>query len=124
MDEKPRRANLDDFTPKTRLQFPDGACLTVGTRQDDEDPLHFGVHLVYDSGKQPEPEMNILLPPHSIDVLIPVLEDLANQARFIMGQRPVDYPPRPQTGRSKKRKPSNSGRKATRDSAPDADHPG
>ena len=123
MDEKPRRPNLDDFTPKTRLQFPDGACLTVGTRQDEEAPLHFGVQLVYDSGKQPEPEMNILLPPHSIDVLIPVLEDLANQARFIMGQEPVDYPPRPQTGMPKRRRLPNRGRRANRNPAPDADHP-
>jgi len=83
---------LDDFSPKTRLDFPDGASLLVGTRRNDDDPTLYGVHVIYDSGQTPEPEMEILLPAHSVDVLISVLQNAANQARFIMGQKQVDYP--------------------------------
>lgn len=110
-ENKPR--SLDDVLPKTRFQFPDGAILTFGTRRDDDDPLQQSVQIVYASGRTPEPEMNILLPPHSIDVMIPVLEDLANQARYIMGQNMVEYPPRPQPKKSKKRKSANQISEAT-----------
>ena len=102
-----RQPTLDDFAPKMRFQFPDGAILTIGTKRDDDDALLYGVHLVFSSGKSPEPEMNILLPPHSVDIMIPVLEDMANQARFIMGSKTVDYPQRPQAKKQKRNKPAN-----------------
>lgn len=38
MEEKKKQPTIDDFTPKKRFQFPDGAILTMGTRRDDEDP--------------------------------------------------------------------------------------
>ena len=122
MENSTRRPTIDDFTPKTRLQFPDGSILTVGTKRDDDDPLQYGVQLVYDSGATPEPGMNILLPPHSIDFLIPLLENLANQARFIMGQRMVEYPTRPQirTPKRKKKKAANQASHATSKPAPSA----
>ena len=107
MEDSQRQPTLDDFAPKTRFQFPDGALLVVGAKRDDDDPLRYGVHLVYNSGRNPEPEMNILLPPHSIDVLIPVLEARANEARFIMGQKMVEYPPMPQTAKPKRKKTAN-----------------
>jgi hypothetical protein len=103
MEDTQRQPTLDDFAPRTRFQFPDGALLVVGTKRDDDDPLRYGVHLVYNSGRNTEPEMNILLPPHSIDVLIPILQERANEARYIMGGKMVDYPPMPQTTKPKKK---------------------
>ncbi|MBI5592963.1 MAG: hypothetical protein HY881_21045 [Deltaproteobacteria bacterium] len=47
MMENARRMALDDAEPKTRLQFPDGALLVVGTKQDNDDPTQYGVHLVF-----------------------------------------------------------------------------
>lgn len=85
-------STVDNLIPKTRLNFPGGESLSVGTRRDDDDPTLYGVHVVYDSGQTPDPEMEILLPPHSIDVFISILQEAANQARFIMGQKLVDYP--------------------------------
>ena len=99
----PNQPSIDDYLPKTRLEFPDGAILTLGTRCDDDDVVRYGVHLVYALTPDSEPGMNILLPPHSIDVLIPVLQDLANQARFIMGQKMVEYPPMPKARKPKRK---------------------
>jgi hypothetical protein len=100
--ENGRQLTLDDVEPKTRLQFPDGAILAVGTKQDNDDPSHYGVHLVFTSGINSEPEMNILLPPHSIDVLIHILQEHANEARFIMGHKMVDYSPKLESKKKKK----------------------
>jgi hypothetical protein len=85
---------LNDAESKTRLQFPDGALLVVGTKQDKEYPTQYGVHLVFTSDINSQPGMNILLPTHSIDVLIQVLQKHANEARFIMGYEMVDYSPK------------------------------
>jgi len=121
MEDENRRPTLDDLSPKMRFQFPDGAILTMGTKRDEDDPLLYGVHLLYASGNSPEPEMNILLPPHSVDVMIPVLEDMANQARFIMGYKTVEYPPRPQSKKPKRKKPANKASDATSEPARGAD---
>ena len=94
---------LDDLAPKTRLDFPDGASLLVGTRRNDDDATLYAVHVIYDSGQTREPEMEILLPTPSIDILISVLQDAANQARFIMGQKRVDYPQLNKPPKAKKR---------------------
>jgi hypothetical protein len=102
MTEKGRRPVLDDAEPKTRLKLPDGAMLTVGTKQDNDDPAQYGVQLLFTSATSSEPEMNILLPPHSIDVLIHVLQEHANEARFIMGHKMVDYPPKLESKKKKK----------------------
>lgn len=104
IENNQKQPTMDDYSPKTRLQFPDGAILTVGTRRDVDDPMYYGVNLVYASGATPEPEMNILLPPHSIDVLIPILENFANQARYIMGDKTVEYPPLPKSKKPRKAK--------------------
>ena len=80
-------ATLDDFAPKTRFQFPDGAFLVVGTKRDDDDPVNYGVHLVYEPEQNSEPEMSLLLPPHSVDMLIGVLQERANEARYTMGKK-------------------------------------
>jgi hypothetical protein len=109
MMENAKRLALDDAESKTRLQFPDGAILAVGTKQDNDDPTHYGVHLVFTSGINSEPEMNILLPPHSIDVLIHILQEHANEARFIMGHKMVDYTQKLES--KKKRKPSLSSKR-------------
>jgi hypothetical protein len=106
--ENGRQLTLDDAEPKTRLQFPDGAILAVGTKQDNDDPAYYGVHLVFTSDINSEPEMNILLPPHSIDVLIHILQEHANNARFIMGHKMVDYTQKLES--KKKRKPSSAGK--------------
>lgn len=102
MMENARRLALDDAESKTRLQFADGALLVVGTRQDNDDPTQYGVHLVFTSGINSQPEMNILLPTHSIDVLIHVLQEHANEARFIMGHKMVDYSPKLESKKKKK----------------------
>jgi hypothetical protein len=104
MEEKTRVPSLDDFTPKTRLQFPDGAILTEGTKRDDDDQLVYGVHLVFASGATPKPGMDLLLPPHSVDILITILQNAANNARFIMGQKLVDYPAVPQAQGTKRKR--------------------
>ncbi len=104
MKENPKQPSIDDFTPKTRFEFPDGAVLTLGTKCDGDDFMRYGVQMVFTLSPDSEPGMNILLPPHSIDVLIPVLQDLANQARFIMGQNMVEYPPMPETGKPKRKR--------------------
>jgi hypothetical protein len=108
MEEHSRQPTMDDYTPKMRFQFPDGSILTLGTRCDEDDPLLYGVQIAYASGGTPEPEMNILLPPHSVDVMIPVLEDMANQARYIMGQKTVEYPPRPPVKKPKRKQPAEN----------------
>ena len=104
MEEQKQQPTLDNYLPKTRLQLADGATLTIGTKRDDDDPLYHGVNLVFASGRQPEPEMNLLLPPHSIDMLIQVLQERANEARYIMGQKMVEYPKLPEKKIGKKKK--------------------
>jgi hypothetical protein len=104
MEEQKRQPTPDDYLPKTRLQLADGATLTIGTKQDGDDPLYHGVNLVFDSGRNAEPEMNILLPPHSIDMLIQILQERANEARYIMGQKMVEYPKLPEKKIGKKKK--------------------
>lgn len=108
---------LDDSAPKTRFEFPDGALLVIGTRRDDDDPISYAVHLVYASGQNPEPEMNLLIPPHSIDMLISVLQERANEARYIMGQKMVEYPLLPQINKPKRKKSANKASEATSGSA-------
>ena len=76
--------------------------LIVGTKQDNDDPTQYGVHLAFTSGTSSEPEMDILMPPHSIDVLIHVLQEHANEARFIMGNKMVDYSPKLESKKQKK----------------------
>ena len=120
MKEETKQPSIDDFTPKMRFGFPDGAELTVGTKWDDDDPLNYGVHLLFNSRTSSEPGMNLLLPPHSIDVLIPVLQDFANQARYIMGQKTVQYPPLPQTKKAKGKRPAKKASVATSVPAPGA----
>lgn len=104
MEDASERPTLDDFAPKALFEFPDGSLLVITTRRDDDDPLRYGVHLVYYSGLNVEPDMSILLPPRTIDMLIPVLQEMANEARCIMGQNIVEYPPMPQTKKKKKKK--------------------
>jgi hypothetical protein len=104
MEEQKRQSTSDDYLPKTRLQFADGATLIAGMKWDDDDPLYHGVNLIFDSGRNAEPEVNILLPPHSIDILIRVLQERANEARYIMGQNMVEYPRLPEKKIRKKKK--------------------
>ena len=98
--EKPR--SIDDFAPKARFQFPDGSQLTVGTKRDGDDYLAYGVHVVFVEEAKDEPSMNILMPPHAIDILVEALQGAANQARFIMGHKVVDYPAIPKKAKAKK----------------------
>jgi len=117
MDVMNEQPSLDDLMPKVQFQFPDGSLLTMGTRSD-PDSFAFGVQIIYESGSWPEPEMNILLPPHSIDEMIPVLEEMANQARYLMGQKLVDYPPRPEKKPARKRTARKAGKAAGESSEP------
>jgi hypothetical protein len=103
---KNKNDNLHRMTTcrKPGFNLRTGATLIVGTKRDDDDPLCHGVNLIFDSGRNAEPEMNILLPPHSIDILIRVLQERANEARYIMGQNMVEYPRLPEKKIRKKKK--------------------
>lgn len=114
MMEKGKQPVLDDAEPKTLLKLPDGAMLIIGTKKDDDDPTQYGVNLAFTSATSSEPEMNILLPPHSIDVLIQVLQEHANEARFIMGHKMMDYSP---TLETKSKKKTRSGSKPHKSSS-------
>ncbi len=94
--------SIDDFAPKEHFQFPDGSQLIVGTKRDGDDYLTYGVHVVFVDKTKDEPMMNILMPPHAIDILVEALQGAANQARFIMGHKAVDYPAIPKKAKARK----------------------
>ena len=109
MRKKPRQSSAKDivFRPTTRLELPDGSVLTIDTSRDADDPLQCGVQLTFTSGLGVEPGMNLVLPPHSIDVLVPLLQNMANQARYIMGEKMVEYPETTEPEKAIRKKKAN-----------------
>ncbi|MCX6924058.1 MAG: hypothetical protein NT154_12740 [Verrucomicrobia bacterium] len=77
--------------PKTRMQFPDGAVLTVGTVSCD-DQIHQAVYLSYTPAGSDKPSMELELPPKSVELILQQLQEHANQARFVNGERMLNYP--------------------------------
>jgi hypothetical protein len=82
---------FDHFMPGMRLQFPNGAGLSIGTRSCD-DQIHQAVYLAYTPAGSSTPTMELELPPKSVEVIIRQLQEHANQARFINGERMLEYP--------------------------------
>ena len=82
---------FDHFMPKTRLQLPDGAVLSIGTLSCD-DQIHQAVYLAYTPARASTPTMELELPPKSVEVVIRELQEHANQARLINGERMLEYP--------------------------------
>ena len=82
---------FDRFMPRTRMQLPDGAVLSVGTLSCD-DQIHQAVYLAYTPAGASAPTMELGLPPKSVEVIIRELQEHANQARFVNGERMLEYP--------------------------------
>ena len=82
---------FDQFMPKTQLQFSDGAVLSIGIVSCD-DQIHQAVYLGYTPPDSKTPTMQLELPPKAVDVIIGQLQDHANQARFINGEKLLEYP--------------------------------
>ena len=82
---------FDRFMPRTAMQFPDGALLSVGTVACD-DQVHQAVYLSYTPAVSTTPTMELELPPKTVEVIIRQLQEYANQARFVNGARMLEYP--------------------------------
>ncbi len=104
MEENQKQSIAIDISPKTRFEFPDGTSLVVAVRPVEDGSLKYGVNLVYNCDNNAESEISLWLPPHSIDVLVHVLQESANEARFIMGQETIDYPSITSTKNIKRKK--------------------
>lgn len=109
--------SFDQFMPRTRLDFPDGSALSIGTVSC-EDQIHQAVCLAFTPAGSSGPTMELELPPKSVEVIIRQLQEHANRARFINGTRMLEYPepyPVPPSGAARrKRKPSRSKAKKSR----------
>ena len=107
-------SSFDPYLPPTRLQFPHGAILSIGTVRCD-DQIHQAVYLGFSPAGSATPTMELELPPKSVEVVIRQLQDHANQARFINGvdvlAYPEPYPVRPSSPRARppKRGPRKKG---------------
>jgi hypothetical protein len=112
---------LDRFMARTRLQFPDGSVLSIGTLSCD-DQIHQAVYLAYTPAGSSTPCMELELPPKSAEVIIRALQEHANEARFINGERMLEYPePRavPPPGIARRtRKPNRRKKKRGQSAAP------
>ena len=82
---------FDRFMPKIQLGFPDGAVLSIGTMSCD-DQIHQAVYLAYTHAGASAPSVELQLPPKSAEVIIRQLQEHANHARFINGERILEYP--------------------------------
>jgi hypothetical protein len=82
---------FDQFMPPTRLQLPDGAAMLVGTLSCD-DQIHQAVYFAYTPAGSTTPTMELELPPKSVELIIRELQEHANEARFINGERMLEYP--------------------------------
>jgi hypothetical protein len=113
---------FDRFMPRTRLQLPDGAVLSVGTLSCD-DQIYQAVYLAYTPAGSSTPTMELELPPKSVEVIIRELQEHANQARFVNGERMLEYPkpyPEAPAGASQRKRKARRHKKKTgqRDAAP------
>ncbi len=84
-------SGLDAYMPRTRFQFRDAGILTVGTVTC-EDPIHQAVYLSYAPEGSTTPTMELELPPKTIEVIIQHLQERANEARYVNGEKMLEYP--------------------------------
>jgi hypothetical protein len=105
---------FDRFMPSTRLQLPNGSVLTIGTLSCD-DQIHQAVYLAYTPVGSNAPAMELEFPPKSVEAIIRQLQDYANQARFVNGERMLEYPePYPEAPRGvPRRRRARRGKKKT-----------
>ena len=82
---------FDRFMPKIQMQFPDGGVLSIGTMTCD-DQIHQAVYLAYTRAGSSAPALELQLPPKSVELIIRQLQEHANQARLINGERMLEYP--------------------------------
>lgn len=82
---------FDRFMPKTRFQFSNGGILSVGTVSCD-DQIHQAVYLGYTPAGSATPTMELELPPKTVEVIIQHLQERANEARFVNGEKMLEYP--------------------------------
>jgi hypothetical protein len=81
----------DQFMPRTRFQFPEGDLLCAGTVACD-DQIHQAVYLSYTPAGSATPTMELELPPKTVEVIIQCLQERANEARFVNGEKMLEYP--------------------------------
>jgi hypothetical protein len=111
---------FDQFMPRMRLQFPDGAVLSIGTVSCD-DQIHQAVYLAYAPAGSSAPSMELELPPKTVEVIIQQLQEHANQARFVNGERMLEYPkpyPEPPPGSSRRTRKARQPKKKASKPAP------
>ena len=84
--------SLDDYLPKTRFQLPGGAAFQIGTMWDDETCRQLVLFRFYDAGSEVS-SVEFAVSAVSADAVIKVLQDSANQARYINGEATFTYPP-------------------------------
>jgi hypothetical protein len=84
-------SSFDGHMPKTRFQFPDAGILSVGPVSCD-DQIHQAVCLSYTPAGADTPSMELELPPKTVEVIIQHLQERANEARFVNGEKMLEYP--------------------------------
>jgi len=84
-------SSFDAYMPRTRLQFRDAGILSIGTVSC-EDQIHQAVSLSYTPEGATAPSMELELPPKSVEVIIQLLQERANEARFVNGEKTLEYP--------------------------------
>ncbi len=84
-------SSFDAYMPRTRLQFRDAGILTVGTVSC-EDQIHQAIYLSYTPEGSATPSMELQLPPKTVEVIIQQLQERANEARFVNGEKMLEYP--------------------------------
>ena len=88
-------SNFDPYMPGTKFQFREAGTLTIGTKSC-QDQIHQAVYLCYTPEGATTPTMELELPPKSVEVIIQHLQQRANEARFVNGEKMLDYSiPRP-----------------------------
>lgn len=100
-------SSFDQYMPKTQMQFTDGSVLAVGTIAC-EDQIHQAVYLSFTPDDSASPTMELELPPKTVEEIIRQLQEYANQARFVNGQRMLEYPePYPEARGTARRTPKS-----------------
>ena len=84
-------SDFDRFMPRTQLQLSEGAFLSIGIVSCD-DQIHQAVYLSYTPSDSTMPTMQLELPPKAVEVIIGQLQEHANHARFVNGERLLEYP--------------------------------
>jgi hypothetical protein len=77
--------------PRTLFQVPEGAALSIGTISCD-DEIHQAVYLSCTPVGSTTPSMELELPPKTVEIIIRHLQERANEARFVNGERMLEYP--------------------------------